>query len=298
MGKKDNLMRILILGKTGQLGWELLRATETLGPVTALDYPEIDLGHPDGIRAVIGELRPQVIINATAYTDVDGAERDPKLAMAINGYGPGFLAEEARRVKAALIHYSTDYVFDGKLGRPYTETDIPNPLGAYAQSKLAGEQWVQGVSDSYLIMRTAWLYSLRRPSFVTKVLGWARKQETLKVVTDQVSNPTWARMMAEVTAQLLAMSIPDPAGWFGERRGLYHVAGSGHASRFEWAQAILECDPCKEQQTVRELQPALTADFPTPAERPLFSALDCSAFESAFGLYLPEWRQTLQKAME
>ncbi|HEY9087227.1 MAG TPA: dTDP-4-dehydrorhamnose reductase [Anaerolineaceae bacterium] len=291
-------MRILILGKTGQLGWELLRATESLGPVIALDYPEIDLSHPEMIRELIGHERPQVIINATAYTDVDGAERDAKLAMAINGYGPGFLAEEARRIKAALIHYSTDYVFDGKLGSAYTEADTPNPLGSYAQSKLAGEQWVQGVSDSYLIFRTAWLYSMRRPSFVTKVLGWARKQETLKVVTDQVSNPTWARMMAEVTAQVLAMSIPDPAGWIAEHRGLYHVAGSGHASRFEWAQAILACDPRKEEQTVRELQPALTADFPTPAERPLFSALDCSLFESTFGLYLPEWRQTLSRAME
>lgn len=291
-------MRILILGKTGQLGWELLRATETLGPVTALDYPEIDLTHPELIRERIASEQPQVIINATAYTDVDGAERDPKLAMALNGYGPGFLAEEARRVKAALIHYSTDYVFDGKLGRAYTEADTPSPLGAYAQSKLAGEQWVQGVSDSFLIFRTAWLYSTRRPSFLTKVLGWARKQETLKVVTDQVSNPTWARMLAEVTAQVLAMGIPDPAGWISERRGLYHVAGSGYASRYEWAQAILACDPRKEEQTVRELQPALTADFPTPAERPLFSALDCSAFESAFGLFLPDWRQTMARAME
>jgi dTDP-4-dehydrorhamnose reductase len=291
-------MRILILGKTGQLGWELLRAAETLGPVTALDYPEIDLNHPEAVREVIGQLHPQVIINATAYTDVDGAEREPEKAMAINGYGPGFLAEEAKRIKAALIHYSTDYVFDGKLGRPYTETDAPKPLGAYAQSKLAGEQWIQGVSDSYLIFRTAWLYSLRRPSFVTKLLGWARKQETLKVVTDQVSNPTWARSMAEITAQVLAMSIPDPVGWMSERRGLYHVAGGGHASRYEWAQAILACDPRKEEQAVRELVPALTADFPTPAERPLFSALDCSAFESTFGLYLPEWQQTLKKAME
>ncbi len=291
-------MRILILGKTGQLGWELLRATETLGPVTALDYPEIDLSHPEAVREVIGRIHPQVIINATAYTDVDGAEREPEKAMAINGYGPGFLAEEARRLKAALIHYSTDYVFDGKLGRPYTEADTPNPLGAYAQSKLAGEQWVQGVSDSFLIFRTAWLYSLRRPSFVTKVLGWARKQDTLRVVSDQVSNPTWARTMAELTAQVLAMSVPDPAGWISERRGLYHVAGGGHASRFEWAQAILSCDPRREEQTVRDLLPARTADFPTPAERPLFSALDCSAFENTFGLFLPAWHETMVKAMD
>ncbi len=291
-------MRILILGKVGQLGWELLRTLGPLGEVAAVDYPDIDLTKAESVRAVIQQVRPQVIINATAYTDVDRAEREPDRAMAINGFGPGILAEEARRISAGVIHYSTDYVFDGKAGRPYLETDTPNPLGVYGQSKLAGERWIQGITESYLIFRTSWLYSLRRPSFVTKVLEWSRKQEVLKVVDDQVSNPTWARALAEVTAQVLAMGAEDPVQWIIEQRGVYHLAGSGYTSRYEWARTILECDPNKEQQIVQQLMPAKTADFPTPAERPLFSALSCETFKRVFHLALPDWREALQLAME
>lgn len=291
-------MKILILGKTGQLGWELLRTLAPLGELTALDYPEIDLARAEGVHAVIHELRPQVIVNATAYTDVDRAESEPEKAMAINGYAPGILAQEARRVGAGLIHYSTDYVFDGRSSQPYLETDTPNPLGSYGQSKLAGEQWIQSVGANFLIFRTAWLYSLRRPSFVTKVLGWSRQQKVLKVVSDQVSNPTWARMLAETTAQVLAMGRMEPVEWIAEKRGIYHLAGSGYASRLDWARAVLELDPAKEEQVVEELQPALTSDFPTPAERPLFSALSCQAFEKAFGLGLPNWQEALKLAMQ
>lgn len=291
-------MQILILGKVGQLGWELQRSVAPLGEVTVVDYPQVDLAHPEGVRGMIQGMHPQVVINATAYTDVDRAESEPEKAMAINGYGPGILAEECKRLNAVLIHYSTDYVFDGKLNRPYTETDVPHPLGVYGQSKLAGEQWIQGIGESYLILRTSWVYSLRRPSFVTKVLGWSRAQKSLKIVDDQVSNPTWARMLAEVTAHLLAMASEDPYGWIEEHRGLYHLAGSGHASRLEWARAILDCDPKKEEQVVEELLPARTADFPTPANRPLFSALSCEMFKRVFGLSLPDWQPTLKMAME
>ena len=291
-------MQILILGKIGQLGWELQRSLGPLGEVIALDCPQIDLSMAESIRAPIQEIKPQVIINATAYTDVDKAEREPDRAMAINGFGPGIVAEEARRISAAIIHYSTDYVFDGKTDHPYVETDTPNPLGVYGQSKLAGERWIQGISDSYLIFRTSWLYSLRRPSFVTKVLEWSRKQKELKIVDDQVSNPTWARMLAEVTAQVLALSVEDPVQWILERRGVYHLAGWGYTSRYEWARKILECDPKKEEQVVEEIVPAKTADFPTPAERPLFSALSCETFKRVFHLGLPDWQDVLRLAME
>ncbi len=291
-------MQILILGKIGQLGWELQRTLGPLGEVTALDYPEIDLSKAESIRAPIQQLKPQVIINATAYTDVDKAEREPDRAMAINGFGPGMVAEEAKRLSAAVIHYSTDYVFDGRTDRPYVETDTPNPLGVYGQSKLAGERWIQGISDSYLIFRTSWLYSLRRPSFVTKVLEWSRAQKVLNVVDDQISNPTWGRMLAEVTAQVLAMSAADPMQWIMEKRGVYHLAGSGYTSRYEWARRILECDPKKDEQVVEKLAPAKTADFPTPAERPLFSALSCETFNRVFHLSLPDWQETLRLAME
>jgi dTDP-4-dehydrorhamnose reductase len=306
-------MHILLLGKIGQLGWELSRTLPPLGKLTALDYPEIDLVHPQMIHGLIKEIRPDIIINATAYTAVDRAESEAQIAKAINGDAPGIMAEAARLVSAPLIHYSTDYVFDGAKGSPYLETDSPNPLGVYGQSKLAGELAVQQADGAHLILRTSWVYSLRRDSFVTKVLGWARQNSdapaTLRFVTDQVGNPTWARMLAEITAQLLAVAqaqatsglrLPKDAitGWIKERGGLYHLAGSGYASRLEWAKAILRFDPKSAEQNVKEILPALTSDFPTPAKRPLFSALDCEQFTNTFGLRLPEWDETLKLAME
>lgn len=291
-------MRILLLGKWGQLGWELQRSLPSLGELTAVDYPEVDLVSSESIRAVVRQVRPQVIINATAYTDVDRAETEPDKALAINAAGPGLLALEAERTGAGLIHYSTDYVFDGQLGRPYLESDAPNPLGIYGQSKLEGEKMIQESCGRYFIFRTSWLYSLRRPSFVTKVLAWSRSQRELKMVTDQVSNPTWSRMLAEVTAQVLAMGQADPTRWMSEKHGLYHVTGAGFTSRMDWARMILANDPKREEQTVEDLQPALTADFPTPAQRPLFSALAGEAFERAFHLTLPKWEESLKLAME
>jgi dTDP-4-dehydrorhamnose reductase len=291
-------MRILLLGKIGQLGWELQRTLAPLGPVTTLDHPEIDLLHLESLSPQMEALQPQVIINATAYTAVDRAESEAEIAHAINAVAPDWLARKAAEMGAAFIHYSSDYVFDGSLGRPYVETDAPNPLNVYGQSKLEGEQRVQASGDAYLILRTSWVYSLRRSSFVTKALQWARQNATLHIVTDQVSSPTWARMLAEVTAQLLAAGHKDLTGWMRARRGLYHLAGDGYTSRKEWAEAVLALDPNPQEQTVTEILPALTAEFPTPAQRPLFSALDCARFSQVFGLRLPDWRQALKMAME
>jgi dTDP-4-dehydrorhamnose reductase len=291
-------MRILLLGKIGQLGWELQRALAPLGPLTALDYPEIDLRHPESLSPRLEAARPQVIINATAYTAVDRAESEVEIARAINALAPGWLAQKAAEMGAAFLHYSTDYVFDGRLGRPYLETDAPHPLNVYGQSKLEGEQRVQASGEAYLILRTSWVYSVRRDSFVTKVLDWARKNRILNLVTDQVSNPTWARMLAEITAQLLAMGGQNVVSWLNERSGLYHLAGSGYASRMEWAQEILRLDPHPEEQSVEEMRPAQTTDFPSPAQRPLFSALNCEKFTDTFGLRLPDWKLALRLAME
>jgi len=290
------MMRILLLGKYGQLGWELQRALLPLGDVLALDYPEIDLAKDDFIGTV-RSYRPQVIVNATAYTAVDRAESEAETATAINARAPGILAEEAARLSAALIHYSTDYVFDGAKGSDYIETDAPNPLGVYGRSKLGGELAIQQVGGAYLILRTSWVYSTRRDSFVTKVLQWARQQTVLRVVADQVGNPTWARLLAEASAQTLAKAGADAAAWLGERSGVYHLAGSGRASRLEWAEAILQLDPRKEEQRVKEIQPARSVDFPTPAARPLHSALNCDKFARTFGLQLPDWREALKLAL-
>lgn len=286
-------MRILLLGKKGQLGWELARALPPLGDLVALDYPEIDLANQDLMRELIRRAAPELIVNATAYTAVDEAEAHPELAYAINGSGVGVLAEESRALGAVLIHYSTDYVFDGAKAQPYLESDVPNPLNVYGKSKRAGEEAIQAVGGAYLILRTAWVYSLRGDSFVNKILRWARQQETLRVVDDQVSNPTWARPLAEITAQVVARGCDV----INEHTGLYHLAGSGHASRFEWAQEILALDAQSHEQSVKEMLRASTSDFPTPARRPLFSALDCTRFEQSFGLMLPDWRDALRLAM-
>lgn len=291
-------MKILLLGKTGQLGWELERALSPLGRVVALDYPEIDMTNRESISRAIRTASPQIIINATAYTAVDRAENEREIAFAINGSGPGILAEEAKRLHSALIHYSTDYVFDGDKGSPYVESDAPHPLGVYGKSKLAGEQSIQAVGGNFLIFRTAWVFSTRRDSFVGKVLQWSRQQPTLKVVDDQVSNPTWARSLAEITALVIARGGAHPVSWLGERANLYHLAGDGYASRLEWARAILGLDPQPTEQITSELVPARTVDFPTLAQRPLFSALDCSKFFQTFGLRLPAWQDALRLAMQ
>lgn len=292
------MLKILLLGKYGQLGWECHRALSCLGEVKALDFPEIDLKQPENLCVLIRSWKPDVVVNATAYTEVDRAETETEFAFAINRDAPGILAEEARRIGCGLIHFSTDYVFDGTKGADYVESDIPNPVNVYGHSKLAGERAIQQVGGVYLILRTSWVYSLRRPSFVTKVLEWARKQHTLRIVSDQVSNPTWSRMLAEITAQLIAKGANDLVPWMREYSGLYHLAGWGTASRFEWAQSILAWDPRREEQVIKEILPAESQEFPAPAQRPLYSALSCDLFMDTFGLRLPDWEEALKLALD
>ena len=289
--------KILLLGKYGQLGWELHRSLLPLGEVIAVDYPEINLLELDSLVSMIRQTRPGIIINATAYTAVDQAEIEQEVADAINGTAPGILAELAKQLKAAIIHYSTDYVFDGSKGMPYVETDTPNPLGIYGSSKLAGERAIEEIDPAYLTLRTSWVYSLRRGSFVTKVLSWARNQSELRIVDDQISNPTWCRALASATALLLARAGEKPTGWISERRGLYHLAGEGFASRLDWAKLILDFDPHKDQQIAAKVEAAKTLDYPTPAQRPLFSALNCEKFVETFSIQLPKWQDALALAM-
>jgi dTDP-4-dehydrorhamnose reductase len=291
-------MRILLLGKDGQLGWELQRTLAPLGDLVSFDFPQFDLLDEGNTRRMIQDERPQLIVNATAYTAVDQAEKEPELAQAINAVAPGYLAEQARLLGAGFVHFSTDYVFNGSKASPYSESDEPNPLGVYGKSKLDGERKIEQVGGIYLILRTSWLYSLRRDSFVTRVLQWSRQQEVMRVVDDQISNPTWARMLAEVVAQLLAKGGENVAGWLGDRSGVYHLAGNGFTSRYAWACEILRFDPDREQQVTKKILSSSSKDFPTLAERPLFSALDCSRFFDIFGLQLPDWKIALQMAME
>lgn len=286
-------MRILLLGKTGQLGSELNDVLPKFGELHAYDYPEIDLADADGMRALVRKIVPDLIYNATAYTAVDRAESEIRLAEAINAQGVRLLAEEAAKLDALLVHYSTDYVFDGEKGAPYLEDDVTNPLSVYGSSKLHGEEGIVDVGGAYLVFRTSWVYSLRNESgFVKKVLGWARKNEKLSIVDDQISSPTWARTLAELSTEILREGLPT----LKEKRGIYHLAGKGYVSRLDWAREILALDPAKDEQIVKEIRPAKSSDFPTPAQRPTFSALDCTLFEKTFSLNIPTWQESLQKA--
>lgn len=265
--------RILLLGRIGQLGWELHRCLQPLGDVQAIDYPDLDLSRPESLPPIVRASHADLIVNATAYTAVDQAESEPGPARAINGVAPGVLAEEALRAGVPIIHYSTDYVFDGLTSRPYTESDAPHPINTYGRTKLEGEQAIQDVGGTYLILRTSWVYSPGRKSFMTRVLDWARTQNAMRVVADQVGSPTWCRALAQTTALAVAMGLEDISGWIHERGGIYHLAGQGSASRLEWAEEILRLDPAAKEQIVQGLTPARSDDFPAPARRPAFSAL-------------------------
>ncbi len=292
------MTRILLFGKTGQLGWELNRTLAPLGEIYALGPDELDLVDVAALARTIHDVQPEIIINASAYTAVDRAEEEPDMAMLINAQVPQIMAEVACGLKIPFIHYSTDYVFDGTKTFAYIEEDATNPLNVYGQSKLKGEQAIGQAGGAYVILRTSWVYSLRGDGFVSKVLSWARKQETLKIVADQIGSPTWARSLAEISAAMAARSLLDPNKYFSGRSGVYHLGGSGSVSRFDFARAILDFDPRAEEQKVIKLEPALTAEFPTAARRPLLTALDCSRFEKVFGLRMPGWAESLKRAME
>lgn len=291
-------MKILLFGKNGQVGWELNRTLMTLGVLTPVDYPEIDLADMKSVRNIIREVKPDLIVNAAAYTNVDKAESEPAITNLINGTAPMVMAEEACKLGAALIHYSTDYVYDGTKGAPYLETDTPNPINAYGTSKLHGDQAIEQVGGVYLIFRTSWVYSLRRGGFVTKVLQWAREKETLRVVDDQISSPTWARMLAETTAQVIAQGRSEPVEYIKQKTGLYHLAGKGSCSRYDWAKAILELDPDKDEQTFKQLQPAKSDEFATAAQRPKNTSLDCHKFEIVFSAQIPIWKNPLTTLLQ
>jgi len=288
------MKKILQIGTKGQLGWELLRTCAPLGEVVALDYPDVDLSNSTGLRELVRSVKPDIIINAAAYTNVDKAESEPELARAINATGPGVLAEEAKKIHAVLVHYSTDYVFDGTKGSPYVETDQPNPLNVYGQTKLEGEQAIAASGCANLVLRTSWVYSMRQGGFVTKVLQWAREQEVMRVVDDQISSPTSARLLAEISALILAKIDGNDISWTEERSGVFHVAGDGACSRFEWAEKIIELDPRKEEQVVKKLERASSSEFLVPAVRPMISVLNNAKLEKMFGLRLPPWEVGLR----
>ncbi|MFQ5579047.1 MAG: dTDP-4-dehydrorhamnose reductase [Nitrospiria bacterium] len=293
--RTDVASRILLLGKQGQVGWELQRTLSPLGDLIALDRSDLDLTCTDALRQRIGEIKPSLIVNAAAYTAVDKAEDDPELAMKINGTLPGLLAEEARQIDAALIHYSTDYVFGGGLAPPkgYREEMPPHPLNVYGETKLAGERAVQSMSRSYLIFRTSWVYGLRGSNFLLTLRRLAREREEINVVDDQVGAPTWSRMIAEMTARILTRF--NHASSLEEVSGLYHLAAGGQTTWYRFAEAILT--PPAPDFRLKRLLPIPTSAYPTRAVRPSFSLLDCRKLKQTFGLELPDWEESLREAL-
>jgi dTDP-4-dehydrorhamnose reductase len=287
--------RILLVGKIGQVGWELRRTLAPMARVTCVDFPEIDLTSGDSIRRWVRETRPDIVINAAAYTAVDKAESEPDKAMKINGVAPGILAEEAKKLRALLVHYSTDYVFDGAKTEPYVETDAPNPLGAYGRTKLAGDEAVRAVGGAHLIFRLCWVYGARGQNFMLTMMRLARERETLRVVGDQVGCPTWSRMIAETTALALRQAVA--AGNWDAFTGTYHLASSGVTSWHGFAKAIIALMPA-EGKKCSMVEAITTAEYPTPTRRPAYSVLNCDKLQRAFGLRLPHWEESLKQVLE
>lgn len=288
--------KILLFGKTGQLGWELERALSTEFEVYAYSSQQVDVKDLQNVEKKIEEIKPTIIINASAYTAVDQAEIESETAMHINAEAPAVMAECAQKIKALFIHYSTDYVFDGKKNIPYTEKDLTNPLNMYGKSKLSGEQAVGQVGGAYLILRTSWVYSMRGDNFVTKVIAWAQKGSPLKIVTDQIGSPTWSRSLGQVTTQMIERGKLNLYDYFSAKSGIYHLGGAGSVSRFDFAKEILRLSSTGKLGA--ELKPALTSEFPTPAVRPLYTPLDCTKFETIFDIRLPKWQESLQMALK
>lgn len=290
-------MDIVLLGGGGQVGVELAGSLGCFANLTTFDRRGLDLGDFDGLRRALRAARPSVVVNAAAFTDVDAAERDEASATRVNGDAVAVLGDECRQLGAALVHFSTDFVFDGKVARAYREDDVPAPLGAYGRSKLAGEEALLAAEAPAIVLRTAWVYSPRRRSFVSSILKFARERESLRVVADQVGSPTFAGDLASATALLVHGVRHDPFGAIDSARGVYHLAGSGSASRFELALATIASDPRAEEHRVRHVEPIATADYPLPAVRPAFAPLDCEKIRRRFGIALPPWRDALERAL-
>lgn len=293
------MTRILITGRNGQVGYELRRTLSTLGQVFAPGRSEMDLARPELIREQIQSLKPDIIVNAAAYTAVDQAETDTESAMQINGTAPGIIAEEAKKAGAALIHYSTDYVFDGTKTTPYVETDEPNPVSVYGKTKLAGEQAIQAVDLPHLILRTSWVYGRHGRNFYNTILRLAHEREELGIVDDQIGCPTWSRSIAEATGQLIAQQLPRGRGnYFADCAGIYNLVSNGQVSWHGFARCFLELDPSREQQTLKTLKAIGTSDYPTPARRPAYSVMSTEKLTRTFGLQMPAWEQCVELISE
>jgi dTDP-4-dehydrorhamnose reductase len=286
------LPRILLTAKTGQVGYELERSLQGLGEIIALDRSQMDLANLAQVRDVIRAIKPNLIINPAAYTAVDKAESEPELAMRINGDAPGVMAEEARKLGAVMIHYSTDYVFDGSKRVPYVETDPPCPLNVYGTTKLAGEQAIQATGIPHLILRTSWVYGMRGNNFLRTILRLAQERDELRIVADQYGAPTWCRTIADTTAHIVAQSegAEHKEDWWQQRAGVYNLTAQGQTTWHGFTQAILGNSSISHKLC---LTPIATEDYPLPAKRPTYSVMSSDRLTKTF-CGLPAWENSLK----
>jgi dTDP-4-dehydrorhamnose reductase len=304
--------RILLTGKNGQLGREVETILAGRSELRALGRRELDLAKPDSIRREIRAFQPQIIINAGAYTAVDKAESEEPLARAINADAPAVMAEEAQTIGAALVHYSTDYVFNGTKNQPYLESDPTNPLSAYGRTKLAGETAIREIGGRHLIFRTEWVYATRGKNFLVTILRLATEREQLRIVADQIGAPTWCREIARSTAKVVMAEWQRSAGrdFLASCSGIYHMTAAGQTSWFEFAGTIVEqvrryaARPAwvtaaigNQPLIVKRLLPIATKDYPTPARRPAYSVLSNELLKQTFGIELPDWRVQFKTAL-
>ncbi len=289
-------MKILLTGPAGQIGWELLRFLDALGEIIPADRAVMDLANPASIPQILRELKPDLIVNAAGYTAVDKAETETELAEAVNAIAPAILAREAAELGAAIVHYSTDYVFDGEKRSPYTPEDLTNPINVYGRTKLQGEQAIINSGAHHIILRTSWVYSMRRQNFLLTMLRLAKTRPELRVVNDQHGCPSWSRLIARGTAEILSRTTSREKNHttFNGNDGIYHLACEGETTWYELAKHILKsaaADP------MPEVTPIITADFPAAAQRPPYSTLDCSKARQIFGVNLGPWRPAIDAAL-
>lgn len=289
-------MRILLFGKNGQVGKALVPLLMPLGGIVAMGHKDVDVADSNRLQDVLQTFKPELVINAVAYTKVDQAETEKDIAWKVNAEAPGVMMEELNKWKGTLIHFSTDYVFDGMKYSPYMEEDIPNPINEYGRSKYGGEGLIKERGDRYVILRTSWVYAVDTKNFVSNIVRWASGQKEISIVDDQIGSPTWAKMLAEQTARLLIRRrVLDN---IDEITGVYHCAGRGAVSRYDLARKVLSLtqSPVGYESTVAI--PVKSGQFPSPALRPSYTALDCTKFEKAFDVTLPNWDLSLAEALQ
>lgn len=290
MGVRLNPKKILLTGATGQVGWELSRALAPLGGLITPDSTEFNLAEPESLRKNIREWKPDIIVNPAAYTAVDQAEREHDLVFRVNADSPKVLAEEAERLNIPMIHYSTDYVFDGEKGEPYRESDETRPLNIYGESKLQGEMAIQNIVEQHIILRTSWIYSLRGSNFLTTMLRLFKEKDEISVVNDQIGAPTWSRMVAEVTAIIMSQLHQKENGW-----GLYHLSASGESSWYHFVKEIKRVEDEKRKFSINAIS---SEQYVTAATRPKNSLLNSRKLSQQWNVKLPRWDVSLKQCLE